>query len=226
MDFQVSKKNSTLETNLYCKDTDRHQYLHAKSCHRCVYKKYIPFGQAIRLRRIISDDIVLDKCFKELETWFRNRGYNLIRPEIEGVKTMNRTDLLSECKKEVDNRITLILTYHPALTEVYEILQKAHRHMHKCQRLTAVLPSPPRLAFRNANTWKDHLVRSKLKTTFEKPRVTICGRKNCEICHILHQEDTFESSNTGKQYKINFLFNCISRNVVYLLTCKICEKQY
>ena len=52
------------------------------------------------------------------------------------------------------------------------------------------------------------------------------GRKNCEICHILHQGDTFESSSTGKQYKINFSFNCNSRNVVYLLTCKICEKQY
>ena len=67
-DVQVSKKNSALETDLYRKDTDRHQYLHAKSCHRYVYKKYIPFGQAIRLRRIISDDIVLDERLKELDT--------------------------------------------------------------------------------------------------------------------------------------------------------------
>ena len=43
---------------------------------------------------------------------------------------------------------------------------------------------------------------------------------------IFYQGDTFECSNTGKQYKINFSFNCNSRNVVYLLTCKICEKQY
>ena len=109
---------------------------------------------------------------------------------------------------------------------MYEILQKAHRHTLKSQRLTAVLPSPPRLDFRNAKTLKDHLARSKLKTTYQKPGVTICGRKNCAICHILHQGDTFESSNTGKQYKINFSFNCNSRNVIYLLTCKICEKQY
>ena len=68
MDVQVSKKNSTLETDLYCKDTDRNQYLHAKSCHRYVYKKYISFGPAIRLRRIISNDIVLDERLKELET--------------------------------------------------------------------------------------------------------------------------------------------------------------
>ena len=41
LDVQVSKRNSTLETDLFCKDTYRHQYLHAKSCHRYVYKKYI-----------------------------------------------------------------------------------------------------------------------------------------------------------------------------------------
>ena len=65
-----------------------------------------------------------------------------------------------------------------------------------------------------------------LKTTYEKPGITVCGRKNYEICHILHQGDTFQSSNTGKQYKVKFSFSCNSRNVGYLLTCKICEKQY
>ena len=73
---------------------------------------------------------------------------------------------------------------------------------------------------------KDRQVRSKLKTTYEKTGVTICERKNCNVCHILHQGYTFESSNTGTQYKINFSFNCNSTNVVYLLTCKICEKQF
>ena len=136
---------------------------------------------------------MLDECLKELETWFTNSSYNSekVRPEIERVKTMSKSDLLSKCKKEIVNRITLVLTYHPALTKVYEILQKAHRHTLKSQHLSAVLPSPPGLAFHNAMTLKDHLVRSKLKTTYEKPGVTICGRKNCEICHILHQGDTF-----------------------------------
>ena len=56
---------------------------------------------------------------------------------------------------------------------MYEILQKVHRHTLKSQRLTVALPSPPRLALRNVKTLKDHLVRSKLKTTYEKPGVAI-----------------------------------------------------
>ena len=126
LDVQVSKRNSTLETDLYCTNTNTHQYLHAKSCHRYIYKKYIPFGQAVRLRRIISEDVMLDERLKELETWFTNRGYNSenIKPEIERVKTMNRADLLSKHKKEIDNRITLVLTYHLALTKVYEFYKR------------------------------------------------------------------------------------------------------
>ena len=127
LDVQVSKRSSTLETDLYCKDTDRHKYLHAKPCYRYVYKKYIPFSQAIPLRRIISDDSVLDE---RLETWFTNRDYNSLKlkPEIERVKTMNMADLLRKYQKEIDNRITLVLTYNLALTKVDEIVQKAHRH--------------------------------------------------------------------------------------------------
>ena len=139
---------------------------------------------------------------------------------------MNRTDLLCKRKKEIYNRITLVLTYHPALTIVFEVLQKEHRHMLKYQRLTAVLPLP-RLAPRNAKTLKDHLFSSKLKTSYDKHEVTICGRKNCEIyCHTLHQGDVFESPITRKPYKVNFSFNSNSRNVVFLLTCKNSEKHY
>ena len=62
-----------LETDLHCKGTGKHQYLHTKSCHIYIYKKYIPFGQAIRLGRIISNSILLDERLKELETWFTTR---------------------------------------------------------------------------------------------------------------------------------------------------------
>ena len=117
---------------------------------------------------------------------------------------MNRTDLLSKREKEIDNRITVVLTYHPALNKVYQILQKAHRHTLKSQRLTLVLPSPPRLPFRNAKTLKDHLVMSKLKITNKKPGVTICERKNCEICHILHKETHLKVRIRVNNIRLNF----------------------
>ena len=67
----------------------------------CLQK--VPFGQAIRLRKIISDDIALVERLKELETWFTNRGFNSkkVKPEIERVKNHSGFDLPSGSNKSV-----------------------------------------------------------------------------------------------------------------------------
>ena len=47
LDVNISQKEGALQTDLYCKSKDTHQFLHFRSCHRYVYKKSIPYGQAI-----------------------------------------------------------------------------------------------------------------------------------------------------------------------------------
>ena len=107
--------------------------------------------------------------------------------------------------KNVDDSIILAFTYHLALNQVYEILKRAHKHALKSPRLLSVLPSPPRVAFRNAKTIRDKLVRSKLKEFIYKDTgINICGRSNCDICKILESEDQFETTTTKKKYRINF----------------------
>ena len=68
-----------------------------------------------------------------------------------------------------------MLTFHPILNCVREILRKIHRHVLKSNRLSKVLPSPLRVAFRNVKFLKDRLVRSKL--TPESDVTT--GKFNC-----------------------------------------------
>ena len=90
--------------------------------------------------------------------------------------------------------------------------------------LKAVLPKPPHVAFRNPNTLRDKLVPSKLKLT-ERGNFP-GGRGNCEICNVLKPGKEFKSIVTGEIYKMNFYFDCNSLSVVYLITCKMCKKQY
>ena len=51
-------------------------------------------------------------------------------------------------------------------------------------------------------------------------------RENCDICDNLEPENEFKSTTTGEVYKINLHFHCNGECVVYLVTCKICRKQY
>ena len=62
------------------------------------------------------------------------------------------------------------MTFHPALNIVFDVLKRAHRHVQKSPVLQAVLPKPPRIAFRNPKTLRDKLVRSKLKLTDDAER--------------------------------------------------------
>ena len=54
LDVLVTKSDSgeKLCSSLYTKPTNTHQYLHATSCHRAVYKNSIAYGQPIRLKII------------------------------------------------------------------------------------------------------------------------------------------------------------------------------
>ena len=51
-----------------------------------------------------------------------------------------------------------------------------------------------------------------------------CCRKNCDICNILYPSNQFRSTVTGEEYKMNFNFNCNSDCAVYLLTCKVLQR--
>ena len=78
-----------------------------------------------------------------------------------------------------------------------------------------ILPKPIRVAFRNHNTLRDKLVRSKLRPDYEEEQgVFNCGRKNCDMCNILEPGNESKSTNSGV---VN------SGCVLYLLTCR---KQY
>ena len=129
--------------------------------------------------------------------------------------------------KHQENSTTLVLTFHPALNIVFNVLKSAHRFIEKSPTLKAVLPKPPRVAFRNPKTLRDKLVISKIRENDEEERGNFpCGHSNCEICKILEPGKEFKSTVTGEVFKMNFHFDCNSVCVVYLLTCRICKKQY
>ena len=122
--------------------------------------------------------------------------------------------------KKVDDNITVVLIYHPALNLLYEIPQRDHKHVLKSSRLHRALPSSPRVAFRNSKTIRNKLVRSKSKEVMDKDAGTdIWGSSNCDICKIFESGDQFESKVTKKNYRISFQFDCDSCCVDYLLTC-------
>ena len=71
-----------------------------------------------------------------------------------------------------------------------------------------------------------YLVRAKLYLLERRVGSFKCGGRRCQVCLNVTETETFTSTSTNQTYKINHEFNCNESSLMYLLTCKICRKQY
>ena len=64
----------------------------------------MPYGQAIRIKKICSDEENLNERLSELESWLEKRGYlsKNVKPEIKRVHSVSRAELLKKVQKQND----------------------------------------------------------------------------------------------------------------------------
>jgi hypothetical protein len=53
-----------------------------------------------------------------------------------------------------------------------------------------------------------------------------CTHKKCRWCPLMDLSGTIYSTTTGEMFTSKMNISCHSSNVIYSITCKICEKQY
>ena len=233
LDVLVSRKGRALETDLYCKSTDTHQYLQRSSCHPWHVKKAIPYGQALRIRRICSDEKKFRKRSEELVSWLVDRGYkeDFVREQIVRASSLDRERLFNQegrCNDKRKDQVPLVVTFHPALNELRGIIRKLHTMLEASEEHRMAFKEQPLVVFRRAPNLKDNLVRAKLpKIRTEGVRGCFrCGKARCQVCSYMSEGSGFRCNVSGREYDINSDFNCDSSGVVYLLGCKVCGKQY
>ena len=71
-----------------------------------------------------------------------------------------------------------------------------------------------------------YIARGKLHPLDRTVGSSKCDKKRCEVRDVISETDTFSSTVSGEIFKINHKFNCNDKCLVYLATCKICNKQY
>ena len=102
LDVTVSIAEGVIETDLYVKPTDSHQYLLSSSCHPFYCKKGMPYCQVLRPNRICSNDQFFHKRCNDLEKYLLERGYSekMVNKEILRARAIPRDaiprDALSE----------------------------------------------------------------------------------------------------------------------------------
>ena len=145
MDVNVVLSDGIVSTDLYSKPTDKHQYLFHTSCHPNSCKKGIPFGQALWIRRICSTNAFFEKRARELCNYFVKRGYNRdpVEREIDRARRIPRADTLRDKQPVSNNRIPVVVTFHPALPNIGEILYRLHPVLNSSRRCNSAIEQVP-----------------------------------------------------------------------------------
>ena len=230
----VIREGAGIKTDLFVKDTDTHQYLQFSSCHTFHTKKGIPYGQALRIRRIVSDDQVFDTRCGELKDWLIDRGYpeRLIKEQIDRARLEDRDGLLDRVfTRNKNDRDVLVLSYHPCLSKkVHSIIKNAHPILQNDEEHRKVFSEIPMVSYRRAKSLSDILVRAKVPKE-QVPSDWGCrgcnGRSDCKVCQAITDNTHFASNVTGQTFEIRGgPYHCNSKDIVYLMECKTCAIQY
>ena len=136
--------NRILESTLFIKPTDICTLLQAASFHPPHCKKGIIYSQALRYRRLITNDKELEKHLNILKEHLVRRGYDLtfIEKTFARISNINQNDLLfpdhtnehgpnpntDNITNNLNKVIPFIVPYDPEITEIGSIL-RSHWHL-------------------------------------------------------------------------------------------------
>ena len=234
LDVEIEIKNDKLITDIYRKPTDRCQYLLPSSCHPPHVIKNIPYSLCYRLVRICSERPTLLKRMEELKDFFLLRNYDkqLINSSIMRALKLKRSDTLKKVTKKQNSRTIFTTTYHPALPHISKILKDSWRmNIETDNQLNKVFDKPPMVAYKQPSnsSLRQILVKSTLPDREHRilPGLKPCNMNICNICPYIDAKSTTTSSNDNSiKISINCEATCLTKNIVYCITCSYCKQQY
>lgn len=217
-----------LQTRLYNKPTDSHMYLHYNSCHPAHQKKSIAYSQAIRIRMICSEDPEYRKSSQLLIKHLTLRGHphRQVRDSIIRAGQVDRDSLLTTRTNVNKQIIPFIIEYNPSNLRAAKYTKEAldfftHKPCNQKFHKNKIL-----VAYKRAANLRDILTSSPFPKPPRKQGSRPCMRFSCNQCNNIVTTTEVTSSFNNKKFKIIGDNTCLSRNVVYMITCPLCSDQY
>ena len=110
-------------------------------------------------------------------------------------------------RKQNFMKLQNVVTYHPGLKNINQIINKNLHLLYMDQEVKKVFTPKPMVSFRSARKLSSYLVRAKLYPLKRKVGSFECKGKRCQTCLNVNETDSFDSSVTKEEYKINHCFD-------------------
>ena len=228
LDTKVTIDGHHLTTTLYSKQTDAHLYLRRDSCHPPSCTKGLVKGELLRARRICSTEDGFKEAAESMIGYFGERGFE--RRDMEKtyreVLNIKRDEVLEYKAKPENDRVPFVVTFHPRLRKLGNVLHKYFYLLQSNERLKRSFPQPPMVAFRRLRNLRDMLMHSKLRREEkeEQKEIRCCNGNRCKCCGILVESEEFEVN--GRRHSSRVGGTCKSSNLIYGVSCRKCKDSW
>ena len=112
--------------------------------------------------------------------------------------------------------VPLVVTYHPLLKSIGKIIHENLYLLYMNEELKHLFTPGPMVSFRSYRKISSYLVRAKLYPVERSVGSFNCKRPCYQICSYVNETDSFTSTATGETYKINHIFDCMEKWLIYL----------
>ena len=144
-------------------------------------------------------------------------------------RKFTRKDLLNQdSKNKGRNKLVFNFTNHPAYSKLKHILSNINLLLTPNAQHRQVFPEVPIVGFKRGKSLKDWLGK---KFWWKKKQMgnLVAARENAaNFALFLEEKNTVTNKEGSDTYKKRegLHLDCNSENVIYLITCKNCKKQY
>ena len=118
------------------------------------------------------------------------------------------------------------MTYHSIFNSLSKIIRDNVYLLNMNEEIRKTFSLGLMVSFPSAQKLSSYLVWAKLYPLQRKIGSSKCDKQRCKVCNNVTDTSTFSSTVTGDTFKINHSLNCDNKCLIYLMTCKQCNKQY
>ena len=230
LSLHINEQNKIC-VDVYAKPTNSFTYVLPSTCYPKRNINNVPKGIALRLRRICDSDEKFDNRSHEYQNYLIARDYNpsLVKKHFNSTRNISRNEARQVKEKTSKQMFNLITVFNPLLQNLQTLISKNLPILYSDPDMKEVFPEGTmNVTYSRGKNLKE-LVSPSLfpqSASISQSMVSKCGQK-CDICdNYLVTKNFFSCKVTGKTYKVRGNLTCCSKNVVYILSCKICEVQY
>jgi hypothetical protein len=235
LDIELSISEEGFTTRRFSKPTDKRSLLHFTSEHPNHVKRAIPYGVALRMRRLCSRQEDFIQNLIDEARILKARGYP-DEPIIHGfaramtIPRQKTLDFRRDPKNKKDNeKVRLVTTFSSAINirKPMKKIQTFHKALQESEKLEALSFTIENVV-RNPKNLRRLLLYKGIGEPVTYDGFTTCKKeKKCILCIRLGDEVTFKSPPGifGVTLKIP-TSNCSTKNCVYLCGCTLCGTKY